>query len=155
MNRPCGRVVGDGVVGVPKLRAEEEFGDSHLHYLGLADDRVGRPERVLWAAVLTRAMTDIALWHAGRRHPSDVRGASCHSSLVSATVYRDALRWFRQRKPRQMGFLEVCEALELEPLVVLERLDRMKAEQKALRARDFSIRRTHRRLETRDKQRIA
>lgn len=140
---------------MPKLRVDEEVGDLHLHHLGLGPGRLNGPERVLWASVLARAVADVVLWHAGRRHPSADRGASCHSSLVSATVYRDALRWFRRREPGEWGFHEVCELLELDPDTVRRRLERMKSQQRALRARDFSISRRQRRLETRDKKRIA
>lgn len=120
-------------LGMPTIRPEDQFGDRHLYWLEWADRR-REPERVLWAAVLARAMTDVLLWHAGRRRAAaSGRDGACHASVVTLGVYRDAVRWFRQRRPKRMGFLEVCELLELRPELVLERLERMKAQQRALR----------------------
>jgi hypothetical protein len=96
----------------------------------------------MWAAVLVRALSDVALWHAGRRYKGDERDASCLPSLVSIVVYRDALQWFKRREPGLIGFLEVCDMLNLDPGRVMSVVERMQARRQPLDMREFSIRRS-------------
>ena len=126
--------------GVPKLKPEDEVGDHWLHLLELGE-RVGQPERVMWAAVLVRALSDVALWHAGRRYVGDKQDSQCVPAHVSIMVYRDALQWFLRREPGRVGFVEVCDMLDLDADLVLGMVERMRTRRRPLNMREFSIRR--------------
>lgn len=118
----------------PWWQAVDGVGDAHLHWLSLLDG-IGSPERMLWVAVLVRAINDVALWHAGRRTPSMHGDPTYQSSAVTWGIYKSALDWFRGKVPKDedaMCFLDVCEELDIQPEVVWDFVDRLRAKKQVL-----------------------
>jgi len=127
-------VVWVGKREAPWWQAVDGVGDAHLHWLEQGEAG-GSPERMLWVAVLVRAINDVALWHAGRRGPVGHGDQGYQSSAVSWSIYCQAIGWFRGRLPQDeeaFGFLDVCEVLDIRPEVVWDFVDGLRTKRQVL-----------------------